>query len=365
MGKVATRASKRTSKLDTYLGDNHVARGIYEKIRERASNIVISGYDITKKCNLRCEGCFFFEGQLSSNYEDDKTLEEYKQFFTAEKDRGITYPHFAGAEPGMVQERLDVAGHFWNRGLIYTNGTFAFDKSLKLMIHVSVWGDTETDKRLRGGAVFNKALKHAVGDERIVFMYTINHQNIKDIEVTVKKCVDNGVRISFNHYSPSNQYIDKLNGQAQHEVKSTFRFSTPKSNLNLTAEDLTSIQELLDRLIDEFPETVIYSKHYNAYINAHETPWQIDPVTKRSTNCVILNKPYHRQYHTDFSYDDGECCIANVDCKDCRHYVAGYTQVMSKFKSSLKDSEKFYQWLDVYDTWCRLHFINWDAHVTV
>ncbi|PHV63606.1 radical SAM protein [Cyanobacterium aponinum] len=351
----------KKSKLQSYLDSRPDLKYKYTKIRDKASNIVISGYDITKRCNLRCEGCFFFEGELSTKYEEIKNIEEYKLFFADEVKRGITYPHFAGAEPGLVQDRLLVANQFWDRGLIYTNGTFKFDPAITFMKHISVWGNFETDEYLRGAPVFKKALQNAQGDNKSIFMYTINKKNIDNINEVVKICKDHGVKISFNHYSPSRQYENKIELNEKTQEYSTFRLSTKDDNLMLTQDDLKKIRDILEERIDQDPETVIYSKHYNEYVNSGKTLWNIDEATGIAKDCVILNKPYHRQHHTDFSYDDSECCIANTDCRECRHYVSVYTKLMDSIRPALKSLESFESWLDIYYTWCKLHFVDWES----
>ncbi len=77
------------------------------------------------------------------------------------------------------------------------------------------------------------------------------------------------------------------------------------------------------------------------------------------TNCTILNQPHHRQYHTDFSYDDSECCITNTDCSQCRHYVSSYSILMDQMRQHTKTKASFIQWLDVFDSWLAMHFTNY------
>lgn len=354
---------RRKTRLDRYIEEDPRLASLYGKIRKHAPKIVISGYDITKRCNLRCEGCFFFEGDLSAGYPDDRTTEEFDAFFKAESERGVTYPHFAGAEPALVPDRLRAANQYWKNGLIYTNGTVRIDPDITFMLHVSLWGNEQSDLVNRGAPVFKRGLKIYAGDDRAIFMYTINHQNIGSIEELVRICRDNGSRISFSHYSPSRQYNAKLDAPDAgklHDDSGTFRFSTKDNNLRLTADDMARAREIVGRAIQDYPQTVIYSRYYNEWINAPESRFQVDPKTTWATDCVILNRPYHRQYHTDFSFRDDECCVANIDCISCRHYVAGYAMVMDKFHKHLETREMFGNWLEVYDTWCRLHFRNWD-----
>ena len=154
---------RRKTRLDRYLDENPALAHTYSKIRKHAPKIVISGYDITKRCNLRCEGCFFFEGDLSSVYADGHTLDEYREFFGKEAERGVTYPHFAGAEPALVQDRLRLANTYWKNGLIYTNGTIKIDPEISFMLHVSLWGDEETDKLYRGAPVFKRGVQNYAG----------------------------------------------------------------------------------------------------------------------------------------------------------------------------------------------------------
>lgn len=346
--------------IESYLKDAQI-RKKWNKIRSLQESIRISGYDITNQCNLKCEGCFFFEGDLSSHYNSAKSLQEYKEFFAAEKKRGITYPHFAGAEPALVQDRLRIAAEIWRQGLIYSNGTKKIEASLPFMIHISVWGGLETDRRLRGAKVLERAIENYRGDDRAIFLYTINPQNIADIAEVVKIIHDNGLRISFNHFSSSRQYKQKVStNDKQHRQTPTFRLSSRESNLLFSKNDLRKTRELLGTLLSDFPDTVIFSPHYNDFVHQEESIFDIDPETGVATNCAILTMPYHRQHHTDFSYSDTECCIANVDCSECRHYVSIYTLMMSKIRASLKDFASFSAWLDVYYTWCRLHFLNWD-----
>lgn len=262
-----------------------------------------------------------------------------------------------------MQDRLRLANQFWKNGLIYTNGTIKIDPEITFMLHVSLWGDEETDKLYRGAPVFKRGVQNYAGESRAIFMYTINHQNIGFIKDLVKLCRENGNRISFNHYSPSRQYNAKLQtagADKLHDKRSTFRFSTADNNLRLTPDDLHNIRDTLDDAIEQYPETVVYSHYYNEWINDPKGRYEVNDKTGWATNCVILNKPYHRQYHTDFSYSDAECCVANIDCYSCRHYVAGYTMIMDKFYQHLESKEDFANWLDVYDTWCRLHFRDWD-----
>lgn len=336
----------------------------FARIREHARGIRISGYDLTKRCNLRCEGCFFFEGELSTRYEEDKSLAEYDEFFAAEVARGINYPHFAGAEPALVQDRLRLAWRHWQQGLVYTNGTVKIDPEIGFMIHLSLWGNAETDRVLRGAPVFRRAVENYAGDERVVVMMTVSPHNVDQIPEVVDLCSDAGLRVSFNHFSPSRQYLHKIQVGADTQPRTTFRLSSRDENLVLTDAHLARIRAHIDGALRAHPETVVYSSYYNEWINDPSPRFTIDAATGVATDCPVLNMPHHRQHHVDFSYDDAECCVANIDCTGCRHYVSGYTKIMADRRGHLESVAKFRGWVEVFDTWGRLHFPDWDSRPT-
>ena len=59
-----------------------------------------SAYDVTSVCQLRCDGCYYYEGD-KSHVQDNKDPEAWRAFFEGEKARGITYVVLAGAEPSV------------------------------------------------------------------------------------------------------------------------------------------------------------------------------------------------------------------------------------------------------------------------
>lgn len=351
----------KKSRLESYFQTDPSLQVRYQKIKNHANRLVISGYDITNRCNLRCKGCYFFEGDRSSRFSDDRTLEEFDALFASEVKRGVNMPHFAGAEPAKVPERLALAAKHWDRGIVYTNGTLPIAKDLPFMLHISLWGTEETDARLRGMHAFRKGLENFARDPRAIFIFTINHQNIGEMVEAAGICNLHGARISFNHYSPTRWY-GTAGADMSNEIrkKGKGRFSRPDDDYALTDEDLDTIKNTISELLARFPETVIYSPYYNELINSHDVPFELDPETGVATNCAILNAPHHREYRTDLSWDDADCCIPNTDCATCRHYVANYSKVMGDFRGHTTDIVSFEKWLEVYETWCRLNIRNWD-----
>ncbi len=62
-----------------------------------------STYDMTCRCNLKCDGCYYYIGD-KQYAKDEMDTEKWRDLLTAEKDRGITFVVLAGAEPSIVPE---------------------------------------------------------------------------------------------------------------------------------------------------------------------------------------------------------------------------------------------------------------------
>src|SRR5271157_6634977 len=66
-----------------------------------------STYDMTNRCNIRCDGCYYYEGekQFAQGNEDPAA---WRKLMKEEKARGINYVVLAGAEQSMVPQLLGV-----------------------------------------------------------------------------------------------------------------------------------------------------------------------------------------------------------------------------------------------------------------
>ncbi len=98
-----------------------------------------STYDMTNRCNIRCDGCYYYEGDKQFAPENSDP-QAWRRLMQAEKKRGITYVVLAGAEPALVPELCEVCYQEMPLGAIATNGLKAIPSSIRYRIHISVWG---------------------------------------------------------------------------------------------------------------------------------------------------------------------------------------------------------------------------------
>jgi len=134
---------QRKGRLQRYLEADAALNVLYKKFEAYVFPLLSSNYNITRECNLRCEGCLFFEGPDYLDHPDDKPLADYQTFFKGEADRGVNFAYFAGGEPSLAQDRLRLAQQYLPRGWVATNGTIRIASDIRYSIHVSLWGDLD------------------------------------------------------------------------------------------------------------------------------------------------------------------------------------------------------------------------------
>jgi hypothetical protein len=300
-----------------------------------------SAYDVTSACQLRCDGCYFFEG-AKSQLRDNRDPEAWRSFFTDEKQRGITYVVLAGAEPALVPKVLKACYEVIPLGCIATNGLRAIDPELRYRIHLSVWGDSAHDplyRKLYGGHpgpdCLTAQLKNYKNDDRTLFVYTFNHHNIDQVMEVANRITGEGHQLTFNVFS-----------NPQH------------SSSSLKVDD--TLAKIYDRMIDvmeRFGDSVIYS-YYNAEVHTHTKGLHdlfgcIYPRARQMGSQVKggIGSTF-RSYRTDLTHSvETDCCVPDTDCADCRHFAAGSAIVTSQLHLHAETEQRFRAWLDYVDSY--------------
>jgi MoaA/NifB/PqqE/SkfB family radical SAM enzyme len=292
-----------------------------------------STYDMTRRCNLRCDGCYYYEG-AKQHAKDESDPAKWRTLFEAEKERGITFVVLAGAEPSLVPELCRVCYDVIPLGCIASNGLKPFPKEIGYRIHVSVWGDDEESKRFRGRACLDQQLANVAGDDRIVFVYTFTKRNVDQADGVVARIAEAGGRITFNMFSPPVGY---------------------EGELALDAGAFAAVRAKMESLLVRHPKTVLFSR-YNA--EAHTDPERSlharyhCPYPRCNPDTRLGLGRSFRQYRSDLTWDRSvSCCVPDTDCADCRHYAAGSAIVTARMAQHVGSEESFRKWLDYVDTY--------------
>lgn len=313
----------------------------WEKVR-RYFFLRESTYDMSNRCNIRCEGCYYFSGEKQFAIEN-RDPKAWQRLLESEKERGITYAVLAGAEPSLVPELCEVCYKVIPLGAIATNGLKPFAREIDYRIHISVWGNDTTSEIIRKAPdMLVRQMENYQDDPRAIFVYTFTPTNIDEAREVTQTLAKEGHTVTFNMFSSTVGYC----GPLRH-----------------TPETLAKTRTMMAELLAEYPETVIFSP-YN--IVAHTDKQGLHqlfscsyPRMNPSTD-VGLGRTF-RQYRTDLQWDrDAACCVPDTDCKDCRHYAAGSAVVTARMYRHAIDPQTFSAWLDYVDTYLAVWVRGYD-----
>jgi MoaA/NifB/PqqE/SkfB family radical SAM enzyme len=327
-------------KFSDLLKDDDI-RGRWEKVRKYFF-LRESTYDMCNRCNLNCEGCYYYEGDKQFAKENGD-IKAWRDLMRREKKRGITYVVLAGAEPSLVPDLLNACYEEMPLGSIATNGFKRIPEEIDYMIHISVWGNDETSHRIRGAKnLLKKQIENYRGDPRAVFVYTFTKENIEESDEVIEEIAANSCRITFNMFSSPVGY----NGPLRHDTDS-----------------LKRCRHAMKDMLDRFPGNILYSP-YN--IAAHTSSLSLHDIFSCSyprmnpSKDIGLGRSF-RQYRTDLTWDrSAACCVPDTDCADCRHYASGSAVVTARLYRHAVNPDLFRSWLDYVDTYLSVWVRGYD-----
>ena len=301
-----------------------------------------STYDMTNRCNIRCAGCYYYEGDKQFARENSDP-EVWRRLMQAEKARGITYVVLAGAEPSLVPELCAACYQEMPLGAVATNGLVFMPSSIGYKIHISVWGSDETSLEVRKAKhMLPRQIDNYRGDPRAVFVYTFTRENIGQARQVAQTLAEAGCRMTFNVFSAPVGY----DGGLRH-----------------TAESLAQCRQTMLALLGDYPRTVLFSP-YSAVAHTHRLGLHAlfgcsYPRMNPSTD-IGLGRSF-RQYRADLTWDrSAACCVPDTDCSDCRHYASGSAVVTARMFRHASSREEFAAWLDYVDTYLAVWVMGYE-----
>ncbi len=304
----------------------------WEKVR-RYFFLRESTYDMTNRCNIRCEGCYYFIGDKQFADENNDPA-AWRNLFEAEKKRGITFVVLAGAEPSLVPQLCAVCHDVIPLGAIATNGLKSIAREIDYRIHISVWGNDTSSLAIRKAPdMLVRQMANYRDDERAVFVYTFTPFNIDEAREVTKLLAENSQQITFNMFSAPVGYT---------------------GTLCHSPESLQKTRKVMHELLLAYPRTVLFSTYnivaHTANTGLHDLFSCTYPRRNPSTD-IGLGRSF-RQYRTDLQWNrDAACCVPDTNCDDCRHYAAGSAVVTARMYRHATDPLTFSAWLDYVDTY--------------
>ncbi|MFA5321490.1 MAG: radical SAM protein [Smithella sp.] len=320
----------------------------HERYR-RISNLNIrsSIYDVTNRCNLRCKGCFFFSSGEHQAAPEEMDIKKWEDFIDREKERGVNLAILIGGEPTLCMDRVEA---FYKRLPTYcaTNGLIKVprDKFPDMMVGISLWGNGEDEKVLRGRDTFAISSKNYEGDAYTYYLYTITPRQLGKIEPMIKRIADVGLKVHLQLLS-NDEGVDGFSWRDG---------------------ELKDLRQEMDEMLDHYPQTVISCKYYHEIITTGKMMgrnfgWNECPsVTESLDNRK--NRPrrliHFSRWASDLKTVHRCCTSATRDCSTCKDGAAHMSWVMVNKREHLKSTKDLQNWIEVYEMFAKLyHFIPW------
>lgn len=306
-------------------------------------------YEISDKCNLKCEGCYYFDPETVHPVKQEENTfdDKWPVLLKNEKARGVTMPYFLGAEPVLEQTRLMTAAKYFKRGNLGTNGTIRLDPEIPFRLSISAWAaDEKDDSWLRGAHALRKALRLYQGDKRAILLYTVNPTNIDQVPEMARIAKDHGLPLTFNLWSPTTSLLSRLSSFSGNDDQ-FFRISTPEKSLVFGSSDLERTRDVLGQALDDFPDTVIYSHAYNRWSTQRGPLYPLDAKTGVAYDCGSRIHGSFKYFGMDLESQAIKCCTSAIDCENCRLYSGGWSSHFSPRPYQVASLAAFKEWLDM------------------
>lgn len=320
---------------------------------------------LTTTCNIRCKGCWYFEGGFDKAVRETNDPVVIREFADRLLADGVTQATLIGGEPTLVLDRVVPFVERLPYITISTNGLRPLPMSgfENVAVGISLFGGGPLDDDLRAHrpngssftGLFQTALKHYRDDPRVTFVFALSEEGLQHVESTVRAIADNGNQVTFNFYS-------------EHGTDHPLRIE----NEHRTMAEALRVREL-------FPTAVVSHPYFIETLVTGRTHWggrfgyDVCP-------SISVGMPEHEQrihngqpvldgfavYGAD--YETLQFCCTSGDCGGCRDSQAVYSWLMVSFDRFVEDVQRLETWLDLAETywrqwyWAQRHSPNFARH---
>ena len=341
--------------LRKYLTDPFLA-DLYREIRT-AGPIKSISVDITHVCNIRCQGCYFFSENMD-RFQAEGGEASFEAFVRQQKSRGTNYITVVGGEPSLVLDRVKTLYDNFRINVV-TNGIrrIPHEGFQNLPIAVSVWGNSKTDRDLRGNGkrdIFAQALKNYKDDRRVFWYYTVAAGRAHEIEGVVRQCIENGNYVLFNYYSD----LSDSGGDLDHR------------------KGFAKVRHEINRMIDLYPSRILTTSYLNQVVSLgklYGMKWGYEVCTNVSVNYegnrdrLENGHPYNRHFsafNADFQTSRRCCTGVDRDCKNCFDVWEHISWILLNARHHLGSKQEFTNWLTtMYLFYLLARIVNFDRGI--
>ena len=273
----------------------------------------VGSIDVTNRCNLRCEHCYFF----AEDHENEKELSIEKWVEKLEEMKAAGHPMmlctWVGGEPMMRKKLIDVGRKYFKHNTIVTNGTVELPDWDNCSWVISIDGTEEAFSKMRAPGIYQKIKDNVIRhpELRIQISCVLTTITADCIEELVKE------------WGPI----------ARGGI--IFDFFTPVTNLD---EALWLNWSERDRLIDQI---LALKKKYPGTINMLDST--LDLMRSKNARHVTDNCEFRLRAFALSSTGEnkGKCMMGdNADCDRCGCVVPFHMATLSNRRLMVKEGIK-------------------------
>ncbi|GHJ07389.1 hypothetical protein TPA0907_17560 [Micromonospora humidisoli] len=355
--------SRREAKvrLASLLADRPDLAARLQVVRDMGRRVSATEVHLTTTCNIRCKGCWYFEGGFDAAVPETSDPALISRFVDSLVARGVTQATLIGGEPTLVLPRVVPFVERLPYVTISTNGIrplpmVGFEQ---VAVAISLFGGGPLDDALRGyrvngssfSGLFETALGHYRNDPRVIFVYALSEEGLQYVEPTVRAIQDNGNQVTFNFYSA-------------HGSDHALRIENEQRTL---AEAL--------RVKQAYPETVVCHPYFIESLITGRTHWD-GQFGYDVCPSISVDHPDHAErirngnpvldgfavYGAD--YQTLQFCCTSGNCADCRDSQGVYSWLLVSMNRFLDDTGRLETWLELAESywrqwyWAQRHHTN-------
>ncbi len=350
---ISSRAPSRPEaklKLRSLLADRPDLAERLSVVRDMGRRVRACEVHLTTTCNIRCKGCWYFEGGFDAAVNETSDPGLIRAFADKLAADGVTQATLIGGEPTLVLDRIRPFVERLPYITISSNGLRPLPREgfENVAIGISLFGGGPLDDQLRAhrpngssfGGLFEKGLSHYRDDPRVTFVFALSEDGLSYIEPTVRAIRDNGNIVTFNFYS-------------EHGSDHPLRIETEQRTL----DEALRVQAL-------YPETVVCHPSFIQTLITGRTHWggqfgydvcpsisvQLPEHEMRVTNGNPVLDGF-AVYGAD--YETLQFCCTSGNCDGCRDSQAVYSWLMVQMNRYLADHAQLEGWLDLAEAYWR------------
>ncbi|MEV0943535.1 MULTISPECIES: radical SAM protein [Micromonospora] len=355
--------SRREAKvrLASLLADRPDLAARLQVVRDMGRRVSATEVHLTTTCNIRCKGCWYFEGGFDAAVPETSDPALISRFVDSLVARGVTQATLIGGEPTLVLPRVVPFVERLPYVTISTNGIRPLPMSgfEHVAVAISLFGGGPLDDALRGyrvngssfSGLFETALGHYRNDPRVIFVYALSEEGLQYVEPTVRAIQDNGNQVTFNFYSA-------------HGSDHALRIENEQRTL---AEAL--------RVKQAYPETVVCHPYFIESLITGRTHWD-GQFGYDVCPSISVDHPDHAErirngnpvldgfavYGAD--YQTLQFCCTSGNCADCRDSQGVYSWLLVSMNRFLDDTGRLETWLELAESywrqwyWAQRHHTN-------